>query len=62
MATGADMPAIGPETVTAAAASGLRGIAFEAGGTLLIDREATIGRADAAGLFLYGLDPADQHQ
>jgi DUF1009 family protein len=56
----ADMPAIGPETVTAAAASGLRGIAFEAGGTLLIDRDTAIARADAAGLFLFGLDRPDQ--
>ena len=55
----ADMPAIGPETVAAAAASGLRGIAFEAGGTLLIDETAAIGHADAAGLFLFGLDQHD---
>ena len=52
----ADLPAIGPETVTAAAASGLRGIAFEAGGILLIDEAAAGARADAAGLFLFGLD------
>jgi DUF1009 family protein len=53
----ADMPALGPETVVAAAASGLRGVAFEAGGTLLIDESETIARADAAGLFLLGFDP-----
>jgi DUF1009 family protein len=42
--------------VRAAAAAGLRGIAFEAGGTLLIDRIGTIDAADAAGLFLFGID------
>lgn len=49
----ADLPAIGPDTVALVAAAGLRGIAFQAGGALLIDREACIARADAAGLFLW---------
>jgi DUF1009 family protein len=53
----ADLPAIGPRTVRGAAAAGLRGIAFEAGGTILAERAATIAEADAAGLFLLGLDP-----
>jgi DUF1009 family protein len=53
----ADMPAIGPQTIVNAAAAGLRGVAFEAGGTLLTDRAACIAAADAAGLFLYGIDP-----
>jgi len=53
----ADLPTLGPTTVRAAAAAGLRGIAFEAGGTLLADRDATLAAADAAGLFLLGLDP-----
>ena len=53
----ADLPTIGPNTIEAAAAAGLRGIAFEAGGTLLIDRDGCIARADAAGLFLLGIDP-----
>ena len=54
----ADLPTIGPGTIAAAAAAGLRGIAFEAGGTLITDRTATIAAADAAGLFLVGVDPA----
>jgi len=54
----ADLPTIGPDTLRAAAAAGLRGIAFEAGGTLLAERDALGGVADAAGLFLLGLDPA----
>jgi DUF1009 family protein len=39
-----------------AAEAGLRGIAFEAGGTILADRDATLAAANAAGLFLLGLD------
>ncbi len=53
----ADMPTIGPRTVGAAAASGLRGIAFEAGGTILTDRQTMIEAADAAELFLLGVEP-----
>lgn len=55
----ADLPTIGPRTVENAAAAGLAGIAFEAGGTLLTDREATIAAADRLGLFLQGVDLAD---
>jgi len=50
------MPTIGPRTITAAAAAGLRGVACEAGGTLLTDRDACIAEADRLGLFLYGID------
>jgi DUF1009 family protein len=53
----ADLPTIGPATVQGAIAAGLRGIAFEAGGTLLAEREATIAAADVAGIFLMGFDP-----
>ncbi len=52
----ADLPTIGPGTIAACAAAGLRGIAFEAGGTMLTDRNATIADADRAGLFLLGVD------
>jgi DUF1009 family protein len=52
----ADLPTIGPHTVHNAAAAGLRGLAFEAGLTILTERAATIKAADAAGLFLLGLD------
>lgn len=53
----ADLPTLGVESVRAARAAGLRGIAFEAGGTLLADRAAMIATAEAAGLFLLGLGP-----
>ena len=54
----ADLPTIGAATIAAAAAAGLRGIAFEAGGALLADRAATLALADETGLFVLGLDPA----
>lgn len=47
-----DLPTIGPDTVRRAAAAGLRGIAIEAGGGLIIDREALVREADDAGLFV----------
>jgi UDP-2,3-diacylglucosamine hydrolase len=55
----ADLPTIGPETVREAARAGLRGIAFEARGAMLADREAAVDAADAAGLFLLGITPND---
>jgi hypothetical protein len=57
--TRADLPTIGPRTVAGAATAGLRGIAVAAGATLLVDRDRTVADADAAGLFLQGVeDPA----
>lgn len=53
----ADMPTIGPKTIENAAATGLRGVAFEVGATLLTDPAACVARADALGVFLYGITP-----
>jgi len=53
----ADLPTIGAQTIRNAAAAGLRGVAFEANGTLLVERDEAIALADAAGLFLLGIDP-----
>jgi lipid-A-disaccharide synthase len=50
-----DLPTIGVETVGNAAAAGLRGIAIEAGQSLIIDRAAVVAAADAAGLFVVGV-------
>ena len=50
--TRVDLPTIGPETVARAAAAGLAGIAVEAGGTLIAERDNTVAAADAAGLFV----------
>jgi DUF1009 family protein len=57
----ADLPTIGPDTIRAAAAAGLRGVAFEAGGTILAERAALIAAADLARLFLLGVDPAGEN-
>jgi len=51
-----DLPTIGPATVRGAAAAGLRGLAFEAFGAILAERQASVHAADEAGLFLLGLD------
>lgn len=51
-----DLPTIGPETVRQCAAAGLRGIAFEAGRSILLDQVATVTAADNAGLFLFGVE------
>lgn len=48
-----DLPTIGPDTVAQAAAAGLGGIVWEAGGVILLEREAAIAAACAAGLFLW---------
>ncbi len=48
-----DMPTIGPDTVTQAAAAGLAGIAWEAGGVILLDQAEAVRRAESAGLFLW---------
>ncbi|HET7340936.1 MAG TPA: UDP-2,3-diacylglucosamine diphosphatase LpxI [Methylomirabilota bacterium] len=51
-----DTPAIGPETVQAAAAGGATALAVQAGRVLLLEREATVGGADAAGMALVSVD------
>ena len=54
----ADLPAIGPDTVSACVAAGFRGIALEAGATLIIQKADVIQGADQAGLFMVGVDSA----
>lgn len=51
----ADLPTIGTDTVAGARKAGLRGIAVEAGGALIVEREAVVAAADAAGLFVAGV-------
>jgi UDP-2,3-diacylglucosamine hydrolase len=50
-----DMPAIGPRTIDSVVAAGLEGIAVEAGGVLVLDRDQTLRRADANACAIYGL-------
>jgi UDP-2,3-diacylglucosamine hydrolase len=51
-----DMPAIGPKTVAAAARAGLAGIAVVAGSTIIAEPAEVARAADAAGLFVQGID------
>ncbi len=51
-----DLPTMGVTTVENAARAGLRGIAVEAGGSLLVDRGAVAEAADRLGLFVIGID------
>ncbi|MBK4215769.1 UDP-2,3-diacylglucosamine diphosphatase LpxI [Paracoccus caeni] len=48
-----DLPVIGPDTVTQTAEAGLAGIAWQAGGVILLDQDEAIRRADEAGIFLW---------
>jgi UDP-2,3-diacylglucosamine hydrolase len=50
----ADLPTIGPQTVEAAHAAGLRGIAVDARSTLVVERAEMTALADRLGLFVYG--------
>jgi DUF1009 family protein len=53
----ADLPTIGPSTIDNAVRAGLAGIAVEAGGALVLEEHAVIAAADAAGIFVCGIDP-----
>ncbi len=54
-----DLPTIGVQTVENAAAAGLVGIAGEAHGLIVLDREAVIDAADRLGIFIWGAAPHD---
>lgn len=54
-----DLPAIGPRTIAAVKSAGLKGIGLEAGGSLIIDRAATLAAANMAGLFIIGIPPKE---
>jgi UDP-2,3-diacylglucosamine hydrolase len=53
-----DTPTIGVETIDAAAAGRAAVVAVEAGRVLVLDPEATVRRATAAGIALLGVDAA----
>jgi DUF1009 family protein len=50
-----DLPAIGPETVAALAEAKAGLLAFEAGTTLVLERDALVAAADANGIALLGV-------
>ena len=51
----ADLPTIGPETLDAIRDAGFSGIAVEAGGSIVLDKELLIQRANDLGLFVIGV-------
>lgn len=51
-----DLPAIGPATATAAAHAALAGIAAMQGHVVIADRDELVRRANAAEIFVYGVD------
>jgi DUF1009 family protein len=50
-----DMPAIGPETITACAEAGIGAIVVQAEGTLLVERQRLEERATARGIAIVGV-------
>jgi len=55
-----DLPSVGVDTVAQAARAGLAGIVLEAGGSLVIGRNAVARAADEAGLFVVGVNAAEE--
>ena len=53
-----DLPVIGTRTIELAAASGLAGVAIEAGAALVMGKTRVIETADRLGLFVMAFDPA----
>lgn len=51
-----DLPVIGLATLENAIAAGLAGIAVQAGGALIAQRQELIAKANAANIFIYGFD------
>ncbi len=49
----ADLPAIGPDTVTGAVAAGLSGIVIEKDGVIVLQRDRVVADCNRLGLFLY---------
>jgi DUF1009 family protein len=50
-----DLPTVGPTTIERARAASLAGIAVAAGNTIVVEPQALVQAADAAGLFVSGL-------
>ena len=50
-----DVPVIGPATIKGVADAGLRGLAVQAGGVMLLHRNETVELADRRGLFIWGV-------
>lgn len=48
-----DLPTLGPQTLAGVARAGLAGIAWEAGGVIVLERARMVAEADRLGLFLW---------
>ena len=55
-----DVPVVGPGTIEAMREAGARVLALDAGKTLLLDKADFLARADAAGLAVLGMEPAEE--
>ncbi len=55
-----DLPTVGMDTILRCAEAGLSGIAVEAGGALVLDRDGMARAADAAGMFILGFEKTGQ--
>ncbi|MEL6754477.1 MAG: UDP-2,3-diacylglucosamine diphosphatase LpxI [Pseudomonadota bacterium] len=53
-----DLPTVGVATLEGLKRAGLAGVAVEAGGALLVDRQAIVSFGQAHGIFVIGLKPA----
>lgn len=53
-----DLPAIGPKTIDGVARAGLAGLAAVAGSAVMAEPQELARRADAAGVFAFGVRPA----
>lgn len=52
-----DLPTIGPETIRGVIGAGLAGLAIEADGCIIADRERTLALAEEGGIFLLAIVP-----
>ena len=52
-----DLPTVGLSTMQNAIDAGLRGIAVETGGVLVVDRQEMTDAADRAGVYFFGFEP-----
>lgn len=55
-----DLPTFGTRTIEGAKNSGLRGVALHAGNGLIVNEKEAVKLADELGLFIIGINPADE--
>lgn len=58
--TRVDRSVVGPQTIKNAANAGIRGVAVQAGGVILLNAQETISLADKLGLFIIGVAYANE--